>query len=286
MKISQKLLEQVIQKTYDSLTSNHFATLGKPDHPMWDAPFYGVSMGDDPLYGFLKEHIGDFHMSPLEAFQAVYPDQSNPSALRVLSICFPQTPETKETQTRETVCPSREWMVSRGEWEPMAQEFLEKLSAAFQEIGVACVPVDLLPDLKVVREGELGLCSTWSQRHAAYISGLGTFGLSDGLITQRGKAVRFSTVIIEADVEVPPRPYTSHTEWCLFYRDGSCGNCIGRCPAGAISEAGHDKDACEGYEDIFVGRYWPEDIDRSHYKVGCGLCQAGIPCQDGRPGES
>jgi epoxyqueuosine reductase QueG len=32
--------------------------------------------------------------------------------------------------------------------------------------------------------------SNWSERHAAYTAGLGTFGLCDGLITPLGKAMR------------------------------------------------------------------------------------------------
>ena len=286
MSISLSQLEQAIQETYESLERNSFSTLGRPDHVMWDAPFFGVSKGDDPYYDFLKEHIGLFHWSPLEAFQLKYPGEGNSGDLRVVSICFPQNKETKGTQSQEDVCPSREWMVSRGEWEPMIREFSEKLTDYLEkEKGVRCVAVDLRPELVLHREGKQGLSATWSQRHAAFISGLGTFGLSEGLITEKGKAVRFTTLIVEAPLEVKPRPYEDHHEWCTFYRNGGCGVCITRCPVQAITEQGHDKVACEDYEDVFVAKYWPKDIDRSNYKIGCGLCQAAIPCQDGRPQE-
>ena len=283
MNLNLQTLGHVIQETYESLERNHFATLGRPDHIMWDAPFFGISKGDDPLYDFLKEHIGPFHWTPLEAFRLKYPGEGAASALRVVSICFPQTKEAKETQSKETVCPSREWIVSRGEWEPMIREFSEKLTKLLQENGIRTVSVDLLPELVVHTDGKQGLSSTWSQRHAAYISGLGTFGLSDGLITEKGKAVRFTTLIVEAPLEVTPRTYETHQEWCLYYKDGSCGVCMGRCPVTAITEVGHDKNACDAYEEVFVTKYWPKDIDRGNYKVGCGLCQTAIPCQDGRP---
>jgi epoxyqueuosine reductase QueG len=150
-------------------------------------------------------------------------------------------------------------------------------------MGVRSASVELLPGLMVHKDGNLGLSSTWSHRHAAYISGLGTFGLSDGLITEKGKAVRLTTLIVEAPLEVKPRPYEGHQEWCLYYKNGSCGVCMSRCPIQAITESGHDKNACADYEDVFSAKYWPKDIDRGNYILGCGLCQVGIPCQNGRP---
>jgi epoxyqueuosine reductase len=283
MSIKLQQLDQIIQKTYESLELNHFSTLGRPDHVMWDAPFFGVSKGDDPYYNFLKEHIGEFHWSPLEAFQLKYPGEGDASQLRVVSICFPQTMESKETQSKETVCPSREWIVTRGEWEPLIREFSEKLTKGLEGLGVRAASIELLPGLIVHKDGNFGLSSTWSHRHAAYISGLGTFGLSEGLITEKGKAVRFTTLILEAPLDVSERSYENHHQWCLYFQDGSCGVCMSRCPIQAITEQGHDKNACENYEGVFSTKFWPEDIERGNYILGCGLCQTGIPCQNVRP---
>ena len=47
-----------------------------------------------------------------------------------------------------------------------------------------------------------GLSSTSSERHAAFASGLGTFGLCDGLITPVGKAMRCGSVV--AHIQIPP----------------------------------------------------------------------------------
>lgn len=283
MSINTTQLGQTIQETYESLERNHFSTLGRPDHVMWDAPFFGVSKGDDPLYDFLKEHIGPFHWNPLEAFRLKYPGEGKATDLRVVSICFPQTMESKETQSKETLCPSREWIVTRGEWEPLIREFSEKLTHSLNKQGIRCASIELLPGLTVRKDGNFGLSATWSHRHAAYISGLGTFGLSEGLITEKGKAVRFTTLIVEAPLEVEERPYQNHHEWCLYFRDGSCGICMDRCPIGAITENGHDKNACADYEDVFAAKYWPADIKRGDYILGCGLCQVGIPCQNKIP---
>ena len=100
-----------------------------------------------------------------------------------------------------------------------------------------------------------GFASVWSERHAAYVAGLGTFGLCDGLITPAGKAMRCGSVV--ARIQIPPteRPYTDHHAYCLHFSHGTCGKCIERCPAGAITRAGHDKKKCLDYEDNFTTPY-------------------------------
>lgn len=54
----------VIYDVFDSLETNNFATIGKPDAAMFERPLIGVAAGDDPYYEFLKSHIGEFHWSP------------------------------------------------------------------------------------------------------------------------------------------------------------------------------------------------------------------------------
>lgn len=277
------MIEQTVLDVYNDLEKNNFATLQKPEKPMWDQPFLGLAKGDDSYFGFLKEHIGPFHWSPREAFQLKYPGQINESTLSVVSIAFPQTMETKEAQAKEKVAPSREWIVTRGEWEPLMKEFSGKLTKKLEDMGIRSVSIDLLPEFSRAQSDKLGTASTWSHRHIAYLAGLGTFGLSDGLITQKGKAVRFTSLIVEAELQPTERTYKDYNEWCLFFKDGSCGVCIKRCPAHAIQREGHDKVLCDEYEEIYANNYWPSDIEKGSYILGCGLCQAGVPCSHGRP---
>jgi epoxyqueuosine reductase len=130
--------------------------------------------------------------------------------------------------------------------------------------------------------------STWSERHAAYASGLGTFGLCDGLITPVGKAVRLGSVV--ARIQIPPtqRPYSDHHAYCLFYgnrdsRTGGhiCGKCMARCPVGAITEAGHDKVKCSEHTSHTTAEYVRAQYGFNGY--GCGLCQTGVPCESKIP---
>ena len=70
------------------------------------------------------------------------------------------------------------------------------------------------------------------------------FGLCDGLITAKGKAMRVGSVVAKIAIEPTPRPYADHRAYCLFFANGTCGKCIDRCPVRAITEAGHDKEKC------------------------------------------
>lgn len=278
-----KKINDLIQQVFDSLETNNFSVLGKPDAPMWENPLIGIAAGDDSYYDFLKEHIGEFHWSPAEAFAKKYGTAPAPSNLRVISLIFPQTEETKELQNKATVFPCDNWVVSRGEWENMMREFSSKLEQAFEDEGIRAASIDLIKDFSRHDSENVGIASNWSHRHTAFAAGMGTFGLSDGFISEKGKAVRMTSIIVEADLEITPRGERGHYDWCLYFRSGICGACIRRCPIRAISERGHDKDKCLAYEDIACEKYRPEHIERGDYIFGCGICQSKVPCRDKRP---
>ena len=123
--------------------------------------------------------------------------------------------------------------------------------------------------------------STWSERHAAYASGLGTFGLCDGLITPLGKAMRTGSVV--AHIKIPPtqRPYSDHHAYCLWFTQGICGKCISRCPVDALDESGHDKIKCRAHIRPATADYVKSNYGFDGY--GCGLCQTNVPCESKIP---
>lgn len=57
-----------------------------------------------------------------------------------------------------------------------------------------------------------GYVSRWSERHVAYISGLGTFGLSDALITPLGKAMRCGSVVARVKIQPTARSYEKYND--------------------------------------------------------------------------
>ena len=279
-----------IKDVFGKLEKNNFATIGFPDEPMWEEPLVGIAAGDDEYYEFFKTHIGPFHLTPKELFLTKYGDGTgdagsdvDASSLRVVSMAFPQTEKTLRDQNRSFLFPCDRWLVSRGEWEPLMQEFSGALTQRLESQGIRNISVDLFPDFHRETSEDLGLASVWSHRHTAFVAGLGTFGLSDGFITEKGVAVRLSSMVVEMPLEITERKYNEPHEWCHFLGIGWCGACMKRCPAGAISTLGHDKNKCNAYEDVAIAKYWPEHIERGNYMFGCGVCQANVPCSRKKP---
>ena len=248
----------------------------------WGHPLVGFSRGDDPLYNAYKEHVGPFHWTPWEIFTMTFPKIAvNPENLTIISWILPQTEPTKADNREQNTYPSERWARTRLFGEMINDKLRHHVVAVLQENGYKSLAPVLSPQWSQKTSDRYGFSSTWSERHAAYASGLGTFGLSDGLITERGKAVRIGSVVALITIPPTPRPYDNHQRYCLFFTEGICGKCIPRCPVGAITEAGHDKMKC------FNHCYkTSKDYTKSHYGLdvgACGLCQTKVPCESKIP---
>jgi epoxyqueuosine reductase QueG len=253
------------------------------DEKAWDDFLVGFSAGDDPLYrDYQKRHVGPFHWTPAEIFELTFPgSNADPGQLTVVTWILPQREATKADNRRETTYPSERWARARIFGEAANKGIRERLVEALAGRGVQAVAPLLSPQWTVKISPRFGLASTWSERHAAFAAGLGTFGLCDGLITPRGKAMRVGSVVARLEIEPTPRPYTDHREYCLFFSRGICKRCIDRCPAGAITEAGKDKAKCLAHLKPGTSDYVTKNFGFDGY--GCGLCQTGVPCESKIP---
>jgi epoxyqueuosine reductase QueG len=251
------------------------------DEPAWADPLVGFSRGDDPLYERYKEVVGPEHWTPCEILQRTFPGTPvEAEELTVIAWVLPQTEATKAENRRETVYPAERWARARIYGEAFNNALRGHVVQELQDGGVQAVAPFLSPHWQSSDSPRYVYTSTWSERHAAFASGLGTFGLCDGLITPRGKAMRVGSVVARIRVPPTPRPYADHRAYCLFFANGTCGECIDRCPVGAISEAGHDKVKCRDHlrrTRTFVGEHYGFE------GYGCGLCQTGVPCESGVP---
>jgi epoxyqueuosine reductase QueG len=248
----------------------------------WDEPLVGFSSGGDPLYPQLKQDIGSFLWTPIEVFELTFPQVTvSPSDLTVISWILPQTDATKADHRKETAYPSERWVRSRSHGETFNAKLRKYVVDTLQAAGFESVALIDSPSWSRETSQRYGFASKWSERHAAHLSGLGTFGLCDGLITPAGKAIRCGSVLSRIPIQPTSRPYMDHRAYCLFFSHGKCGKCIKRCPVGAISEHGHDKMKCHDYIRNVTVQYGK---DRFGIETNaCGLCQTRVPCESKIP---
>ena len=247
----------------------------------WDKPLVGFASGNDPLFKQYKKIIGKFHHTPLEIFGLTFGQKEKPQNLSVISWVLPASEGIRKSNRKETKYPSRLWAHARDFGEQFNVKLRDHLVEVLKKEGYQAVAPMNSPHWKRVRSPRVGFASSWSERHAAYVCGLGTFGLSDGLITPKGKAMRVGSVVTNLPLKPSAKKYPHHRANCLYFFNRTCKVCAARCPAGAITAKGHDKDKCYEYSYNTIG-----PSKRAEYGVkitGCGLCQTRVPCESEIP---
>lgn len=242
---------------------------------MYETPLVGFSAAEDELYTktFKQQEV----ISP--KFKA--PAEWLPSAKTVISIFLPFTEQVrvsnrtkKDPPYEEGVQPgaSAEWLHARIEGQDFINALTDYVQALLKEEGFESFCPTTSGKLEMVEPFK----SNWSERHAAYASGLGTFGLSKGLITKKGMAGRIGSVITEAVFKADERPYTEPFEYCIM-----CGACQSRCPVSAIDK---EKGCALGKDQLICGPYvngskLPPHGPSGIVRYGCGKCQVAVPCE-------
>ena len=246
---------------------------------IYEEPLIGFAHADDELFTTEFKKEGVIHPEYLT------PSEWLPGAKTVISIFFPFTEEIKESNRRKTDVPyepgipqrcSTEWLHARIEGQIFLDKITDYIQSILEDAGFETICPTTSGKLRMITP----FISTWSERHAAFAAGLGTFGLSKGLITKKGMAGRFCSVITNAEFDVDIRPYSDPFEYCIM-----CGACMLKCPAGAIDKTkgcalGKDQLICGPYT---KGSYLPPNGPNGRIRYGCGKCQCGVPCESGIP---
>ncbi len=272
-----ELVQRVFSETEGNLVMIENADGTSRQLRMFDEPLIGVGSADDPLFEEYKkpEAAGPWHRSPKEWL---------PEAKTAVSLFFPISEEARKSNRAEPVTPSLEWLYCRIEGNEFLRSFIARLRDCLIEEGYqACAPalderfrafMDQKPDTGLYpASGGSDLTvygSTWSERHAAYLCGLGTFGLSKGIITRKGMAGRFASLVTALELKADERPYKGLYDYCI-----RCGKCIERCPVCAVSEEGKEHKPCHEWLMHVKKEYAP--------RLGCGKCQTAVPCESRIP---
>jgi epoxyqueuosine reductase QueG len=193
---------------------------------------------------------------------------------------MPITEATKRENAAMTEWTSERWAQTRLLGELFSQVMVREIVTYLMGRGVLAVAPDVTSMMRKQRYPAVGWASPWSHRHIAYAAGLGTFGMHDFLITEKGAAHRCGSFIV--NLRLRPnrvRPENIHAN-CLHHSGVKCLKCAAKCPVKAIDEGGHNKEAC--YQRVSKSLAYCN----KHYHIfiyGCGLCSVGVPCEAGIP---
>lgn len=245
---------------------------------IWQEPIVGFADARSEYIRSLKEIVHKDHQMPEEVLQ-------DASIIVVYYLPFEEWVTASNFANHEEDgrggkakhAASAHWAECYELTNEMMGRLNEHLKKNINEMGYEA---KVAPEAQVFYRDEV--ISHWSFRHLAYAAGLGTFGINNMLITEKGCSGRFNTVVTNLDVE-PDSP--REDEACLWKKNRACGICIKRCPAGALTEDGFDRNRC--YKQCLKNA----DIHKSFgssYGAGadgeefgsevCGKCVAGLPC--------
>lgn len=234
---------------------------------IFEEPIVGFASPDDPYFTSLKDpaaYLSGF-MQPSDWLAEVK---------TVISFFLPFSSVVRESNKQDMYWPSVEWLHARIEGQTFVGALTKHLQAQLTKKGFtslapcydqrfwsrSVIPTDEYPL-------EKAFTSNWSERHVAYACGLGTFCLSKGLITKKGVAGRFGSLLTNLKLPATPRLYQSLEHYCTH-----CGSCVKNCPVNAISlEKGKDHQACK----LFLDQ--TRALTPPYY--GCGKCQVNVPCE-------
>ena len=263
--------ENLIKNFQPSVLSEEMAALlGTDKFCFFDAPLIGIAAADDQLFEKMKDPqiIGPHFITPNQWLE---------NAKTVISIFVPYSAAVRKANS---TCPKNEiapeYVYGKNYLVPYIDALEEKIVSAIKEKGYSVVIPSKeggrMKEAVMTADGtRLKYTSGWSERHAAYACGLGTFGISGGLITAKGVAGRYLSIVTDMPLQADPRPYTDPYEYCTL-----CGACIARCPADAITvENKKDKAKCSAFVNTTKEKFAP--------LYGCAKCQCGVPCANGIP---
>lgn len=274
-----KILSELVDEIRKVVRTSQENQLGNNER-YFDEPLLGVAAGDNPLFSTYRDVVGPFHWLPSEAMAQAGYEYDDPQ-LSVVSWVLPISREVRESNSLERTHPSLKWSMTRNFGEMFNSSIRRHVVQWFTARGIAAAAPQLAEGWRTINDGPQGIASTWSERHAAYAAGLGTFSLNDGFITERGIAHRLGSIVAAIKLPSSEAELKARYDNCLYHRVGRCGVCIARCPVKALSREGHDKNVCMKYVYGTINGKFAELYGVT--QTGCGLCQTAVPCEATNP---
>jgi len=244
-------IKQTLNKLIDEYRIEHSVVTE------WEEPLVGFADANGNDIKDLKKFVVDTHFMPSDFLK---------DASIVISYFLPFTKKLAQSNVDGKIS-SAEWALAYQETNKMAAVLNKNLASIITEWGYnAAVP----DNIGMISENLIK--SRWSQRHIARAAGLGTFGLNNMLITEKGCCGRFYSIITTLSV-APDKVIID--ENCLYKKEKTCGLCVKRCISGALTLEYFNRKVCYDITMENAAIYNGADV--------CGKCVVGLPCSFKRP---
>ena len=222
----------------------------------------------DPVIGFVAADDPDFaHLSEWTAYPHLMPTDLLPGARSVICFYLPFATEITHANAQEKEKVALEWALAYQDTNALVSKITSRL---IELLNKYCIQSAAEP--ATGNFDEIALRSHWSHKSIAVLSGIGSFGLHQLVITDSGCTGRFGSIVIDAElpIEKPERK-----ERCEYFELGTCTDCVIGCPVNAISEDNpFDRHACRKQ----CIKNSSDFLDLGDEIKVCGKCAVVGPC--------
>jgi epoxyqueuosine reductase QueG len=221
----------------------------------WKEPLVAYADAEDEMFYNLKNAVSPFHALPKELL---------PEAKTVVTYFLPfdEVVVNSNIEGKES---SEIWANAYVETNELISDLNTFIKEELQKLGYKCNVTPATHNFDSKK-----LISNWSHRHIAIIAGLGTFGLNNMLITDKGCCGRIGSFVTDLKIEPTKR---QAEESCLYKRFGTCKKCVDRCVNDALKVDSFDRHKC--YE---MCLYNDKLYSGANLTDVCGKCLVGVPC--------
>lgn len=189
--------------------------IGRPD--LFREPLVGFVSADDPSIVNVRDIVGPWHDLP---------EDQLPGARSIIAYAVPFTRDVALDPSFSRFSGlvwSEAYILINKNFEIISQAVADLLRSRGYEASTVRATNDYDPSDPV---------SSWSHRTMACAAGLGKFGMNRILMTSKGSAVRYCSLLTTAEL-TPSGPYEGPV--CTGLDGGPCRKCLDTCPVNALT---------------------------------------------------
>lgn len=215
-------------------------------------PIIGFASANDELFNNLSDTIG---------YSVLHPKELLPEAGTVVAFFIPFNEMVIKYARKRASFTNQEWGLAYYELNLLISKIMTAIVEEMTKIGIKAVKEPVTENYDPVE-----LTVKWPHKSAAYIAGLGTFGINRLIITPLGCAGRLGTVIISEEITPTQRPVKEN---CAYLDNGTCGVCVKSCPTQALRYNSFSRFVCNTHTQM---REEPSYFDRGCCRCSTGYC--------------